>query len=232
LSCIECGEALSVPSIESGDRSSAFRLGSALSLYFVMLGTILGPAAIFDTFSVTMLVWVSIANLTLVVAWGVLSWPRLRGVVLNAGRPEDWGWALSLVPVTVLLALGTEAFFVEVFDFARPHTFLTVYDHFASVPVLLFLMAAMPAFVEEVAFRGIIFDGLEGLLGRREVIIATALMFMILHLALLSLVFLLVMGLFLGWLRHRSGSVWPSIALHFLHNAIVVLWSLGRSAGG
>ena len=196
-----------------------------------MLATILGPAAMFDTFSVPLLVWVAIANLALVLAWGVVSWPRLRCVVLNPGRPEDWGWALSLVPVTVLLALGIEALFVELFDFARPHTFLTVYDHFGSVPVLLLLMAAQPAFVEEVAFRGIIFDGLEGLLGRREVIIATALMFMILHLALLSLVFLMVMGLLLGWLRHRSGSIWPSVALHFLHNAIVVLWSLGQSVG-
>jgi membrane protease YdiL (CAAX protease family) len=92
-------------------------------------------------------------------------------------------------------------------------------------------MALLPALVEEIAFRGVIFDSLDDLLGRRELIIATALMFMILHLAMLSIIFLVVMGLSLGWLRHRSGSIWPPVALHFLHNSIVILWSLALTAG-
>ena len=227
-----CHEPLNVPLVEEGERSGGIRLASAVCLYFVMLAMILGPAALFDTFTVPILVGVAIANVGIVTGWAVASWSRIRGAVLNPGGPDDWAWALSLVPVTVLLALGVEALFVQLFDFSRPHTFLIVYDHFGSVPVLLLLMAVQPALVEEVAFRGIIFDGLDALLGRREVIIATALMFMILHLTMLSIVFLVVMGLLLGWLRHRSGSIWPPVALHFLHNAVVVLWSLAQSANG
>ena len=32
-----------------------------------------------------------------------------------------------------------------------------------------------------------------------------------------------VLGLLLGWLAYRSGSVWPGMLLHLLHNAFIVL---------
>ena len=38
------------------------------------------------------------------------------------------------------------------------------------------------------------------------------------------------LGIYLGWLRHRSGSLYPSMVAHFLHNAFVVtaeVWALG-----
>lgn len=230
--CGACGEPIEAPTIESDDGGSSRRLLSAIGLYFVMLATVLGPTVLFDTFSLGLLIGVGVVNVLVVALWVGVKWERLRPIFANPGRPEDWGWALLFVPLTVTLALGTEALFVNYFDFVRPRTFVAIHDHFASLPALLFLMAAQPALVEEVAFRGVIFDGLDDLLGRREVIIATALMFMILHLAMLSIVFLVVMGLALGWLRHRSQSIWPPIALHFLHNSIVILWSMAQPTVG
>jgi membrane protease YdiL (CAAX protease family) len=34
-----------------------------------------------------------------------------------------------------------------------------------------------------------------------------------------------VMGLMLGWLRARTGSLWPCVLAHFLHNGFVVVVS-------
>ena len=32
-----------------------------------------------------------------------------------------------------------------------------------------------------------------------------------------------IMGLALGWLRCKSGSIWPGVLLHFGHNALCVV---------
>lgn len=80
-----------------------------------------------------------------------------------------------------------------------------------------------PAIFEEIAFRGIIQGSLGRFLGEREALIVSALMFGILHLSIPSLPHLLVMGLVLGWLRLRTQSLLPGMALHFTHNFLVLL---------
>jgi membrane protease YdiL (CAAX protease family) len=57
----------------------------------------------------------------------------------------------------------------------------------------------------------------------REAVLISALMFMVLHLAVLSFPHLLVIGLVLGYVRVRSGSLYPCMLLHFTHNLLVVL---------
>lgn len=91
------------------------------------------------------------------------------------------------------------------------------------------LVAVAPAVFEELAFRGVIF----GLLGRslepRETILFSAVAFGLLHLSVPMLLTHVPLGIYLGWLRHRSGSLYPSIFAHFLHNAFVVtaeVWAL------
>jgi membrane protease YdiL (CAAX protease family) len=89
------------------------------------------------------------------------------------------------------------------------------------VPVLL--TCAAPAIFEELAFRGCIQSSLSRVLAQRDALIITALLFAILHLSLFSLPHLLVMGLTLGVMRWRSGSLYPGMILHFCHNLLVVL---------
>ena len=86
-----------------------------------------------------------------------------------------------------------------------------------------------PAIFEELAFRGIIQGALGRVLGDREALIVSALMFGILHLSIPSLPHLLVLGLILGWLRLRTKSLLPGMALHFTHNFLVIL---SEKAGG
>ena len=57
----------------------------------------------------------------------------------------------------------------------------------------------------------------------RNTISKEAGLFAIIHVQWLSLPYLFLLGLVLGVLRHRSGSLLPGMVLHFLHNAAVVL---------
>lgn len=83
--------------------------------------------------------------------------------------------------------------------------------------------AVQPAVVEELAFRGIIQPCMARLMGPIAAIFVSAGMFMVLHLAVPSFPHLLLIGVVLGTLRHLSGSVYPGMVLHFVHNGLVLL---------
>jgi hypothetical protein len=94
--------------------------------------------------------------------------------------------------------------------------------------VVVLLVAVSPAVMEELAFRGVVLSGLQRVLGVRDAVIVSSLMFMVLHLTVLSFPFLFAMGLLLGYLRVRSGSLYPCMLLHFTHNLLVLV---GEMAG-
>ena len=97
-------------------------------------------------------------------------------------------------------------------------------DQIASAPwvSVVLLMALVPAICEELAFRGFIFGGLVRGNGRLRAIVITALMFGISHGVLQQSIAATIMGLLLGWVALRTGSVLPGILIHFTNNALSV----------
>lgn len=93
-----------------------------------------------------------------------------------------------------------------------------------SLWVQLAIVAVQPAVFEELAFRGVVLDGLRGSLSTREAVIVSAVLFTILHLQFFGVVHLLAIGLVLGWLRVRTGSLLPGMVVHFGHNSLCVLY--------
>ena len=75
--------------------------------------------------------------------------------------------------------------------------------------------------VEELIFRGLGFTLLAGY-GNRVAIISTGFLFGIWHGLLIALPVLAAFGILLGWLRARTGSVYPCIVLHAIFNGIAV----------
>jgi membrane protease YdiL (CAAX protease family) len=99
----------------------------------------------------------------------------------------------------------------------------------ARLVTLLAAALAVP-YAEEVAFRGFLFEGFAARWGGRVAVIATALLFAFAHLEPVQpfskVPLILVLGFALGVLRHRSGHLGPSVALHAMNNALatMVLW--------
>ncbi len=93
---------------------------------------------------------------------------------------------------------------------------------------VLFLMAVVPAICEELAFRGFIFGGLVRNQSKVRAVIISALMFGISHGVLQQSIAASVMGVLLGWIALRTGSVLPGMLIHFTNNALSV--SLERIA--
>lgn len=222
--CGACGKPrrLAVPEPPAG-MSEGRGLVSALVLYFVFLSTLLAPLALLGDVGLETLDTLLVVDAILVVGWSIAHWrdvlPRLR----TFGAAKYWLLALAAIPVTVGLAVGN----VWVAEQLLGPIDIPLEELYAvsgySLGATFLAIVIQPAIVEELAFRGVIFARLEPLLDTRAVVIVTAVMFMVVHLALLSLVFLVAMGLALGWLRARSGSLYPGMLLHLGHNA-VVLW--------
>lgn len=96
--------------------------------------------------------------------------------------------------------------------------------------------AVLPAILEEVVVRGIIMQPLRRF-GDKFAIVASALIFGIMHGNMVQIPYTMVAGLFLGYLAIATGSLWPSIILHFVNNfysvALLAAYdNWGDTAGG
>jgi membrane protease YdiL (CAAX protease family) len=102
---------------------------------------------------------------------------------------------------------------------------LAGFEHHALAwPVIVIALA--PPLLEELAFRGLMFGALARKLRRAEVYAISWFAFAMLHLSIPALLTHMPLGLYLCWLRERSGSLWPSTFAHFFHNLGVILLAL------
>lgn len=85
-------------------------------------------------------------------------------------------------------------------------------------------LALVTPFTEELLYRGLVQPKLEQVISSTEALIVQAALFSAAHLSPVILVTHFGMGLALGWVRRRSGSLFPGILLHAAWNAWVV-WS-------
>jgi membrane protease YdiL (CAAX protease family) len=86
--------------------------------------------------------------------------------------------------------------------------------------VSLSVIALIPALAEELVMRGVLLPSLVAPLGRAGAVLATALLFAAMHGDRYRFVFTLIIGLVLGAVRLRTGSLWPSIVAHATLNAL------------
>ncbi len=90
-------------------------------------------------------------------------------------------------------------------------------------PLLFLGSALMPALFEEFFLRGLLFGTLRHVLDKHMAIAIVSGLFTIMHLQYpwyLLLLFILPLGVLLGYARANTGSIWTSVLLHFLNNAI------------
>lgn len=89
----------------------------------------------------------------------------------------------------------------------------------------LLSMAVLPAFCEELLFRGLIYKGLEDKLGPHKAIVISATMFMLLHGSLQQTVYQFILGILLGYAMYYGKSIIYPMVLHCVNNLTVVITS-------
>lgn len=87
----------------------------------------------------------------------------------------------------------------------------------------LFVMAILPAFSEELFFRGLLQKTFTQRFGIHVGIWLSAILFSAVHLQFYGFFPRMFLGAMFGYFVYWSGSIFPAIAAHFINNAIVVL---------
>lgn len=88
---------------------------------------------------------------------------------------------------------------------------------------VLIIVAIIPAFVEELLFRGLIQSSFERKLTPIKSLILTGIIFGAFHLNPFTFVALAGIGIYLGFLRYIANSLWVAVAAHFYNNALICI---------
>lgn len=140
-------------------------------------------------------------------------------------HPPSWLRALGLA-VVALIVIGAVNSGLDQVLHAGSEQGLTP-DHWdpsrsAAYTFNFVVIAAFVPIVEEITFRGVGFTLLRRF-GTPVAVIGSAVAFALAHGLVQGFPILLVFGLSLAWLRHRTGSVIPGIAVHATFNAISLI---------
>ena len=109
---------------------------------------------------------------------------------------------------------------------------LLVYRGPGDFVLLLVVLAVIPGLCEEVLFRGFLQGGLVRVLGNaRRGVTVSALLFAAFHLDPWRFAGVFALGLFLGAIVARTGSLWPAVIGHVLNNVVSIAASAGGGSG-
>lgn len=166
--------------------------------------------------AITLLVSLALLAATAVAA--VRYWNELRPMWMRSGalHPASYVGLGLLIPM-LALNQGYHHWLTTLFG-----NRISPSEIFSAPYEKLVFLCVLPALVEEIAFRGIIQHRLESAVKPWWAIGTTAVLFSAAHFSFFSAPYLALLGVLLGWMKWRTGSLYPSMLLHFLHNLIVI----------
>ena len=143
--------------------------------------------------------------------WKYLGFRKFEPKVLSLGCGLLLGaYAIILLHNIILLGLGVDT---------QGEAILRLIEMLDS-PGWFFLVGVVFApLVEEIFFRGFLFQGFRQKYGWIQGTLLSSAIFAVAHLDPASLIPTFILGVVIAYLFHRSNSIWPGIILHFLVNA-------------
>ena len=152
--------------------------------------------------------------------------PMLRRLSLVRGHWPLWGWLAAAVatPLVGLVSSLVVGLFMNESESLKEMSSI-FRDHGASgflIPLAL-MIGATPAICEEFLFRGYIQTRLTGIMHPIYGILIASFVFAAFHMDPVHVVAVFPMGVFLGFVSWRSGSLVPAMLGHFVNNVISVV---------
>ncbi len=151
-----------------------------------------------------------------------LAKPQRRNIL---GKPGGGAWLLA-APFAGALIYGLNLMWVDIVRLMNDHPILGVGSGLTLWGILL--SPLLVSYSEELIFRGVLWAGIEHVAKSKwALLFQTSLLFAILHLldgsGLWYFPHRFAAGLILGWIRLKSGSLWPCMHAHFVTNLITAI---------
>ncbi|PHS15999.1 MAG: CPBP family intramembrane metalloprotease domain-containing protein [Blastopirellula sp.] len=141
--------------------------------------------------------------------WTTILMMVLLAIVVHPLSMALAGWIKQAFPMDSATKEQLEGFLAQVGD--------------TSIPLLILLIAVLPAICEELAFRGFILSGLRHMGHKWAAICITAFLFGVTHGLLQQSIGAAILGVLIGYIAVQTSSIFPGMAYHFLHNSLMVL---------
>jgi membrane protease YdiL (CAAX protease family) len=120
------------------------------------------------------------------------------------------GYLIVFIHNGLLFALGVET---------QGDMLMDIFNALEFPGWFLFVGIILAPIVEEIFFRGFLFQGFRQRMGWGRAALLSSAIFAASHLDPASLIPTFVLGFIFAYIFHRSNSVWPGILLHFTVNA-------------
>jgi uncharacterized protein len=187
----------------------ALVLGSILGLLF-MVNEELGAIYIVTSFTLLISIIYLMAR----------DWTTLSSQLKCIGFTKIHAWyGLLLLAPCLIINFGYHSMIESLYPWMETENYESIVT---SQFGLIMVMCVSPAILEEIAFRGYIQSYFARDFSPWKAIAISSCLFSIMHFNFLSTPYLFLAGALMGWTRHKTGSLYPSMLIHFLHNLVVI----------
>ena len=136
----------------------------------------------------------------------------IGGILISLGMSILASYAVSFIQI----ALGEVGIGITMNEYETPETV-------PGLVLYVIFLAIIPAFFEEIAFRGILMQSLRRF-GDGFALVVSALAFGIFHFNLIQMPYSFIMALCMGYFVMRTGSLWVTIIIHLINNGVAVVF--------
>jgi len=173
--------------------------------------------------------------------WGFLFVPSLLYMKFKRVNPMDFlklylptatqiiGILISLIPILALAFIFQMIFNTMVPENTQSsemmQNLILNFNNQYGIFICIFIFAITPGVTEEFIFRGVLFSSLKNKYSWILVILITGIIFAFIH-GINRAIPILPVGIFLGWLRYRTQSIFSVIFFHICFNSIAVLQTI------
>jgi membrane protease YdiL (CAAX protease family) len=215
------------PTIKNAILLCLLFIGIQIGLGFII--GVLQLTLIIDDTSLSSGVLTALANIIsffIVLLIGFKKTKRKFNEVFKFNMVPPFLWVATIIFTTGFIIVISEMDNLLNYFLPPPEMFRSLFETLImgqSLIISIIIIGILPAFSEELFFRGLILDGLVNNYSKRTAIIISALLFGIIHLNPWQFYSGFIIGLFSAWICIETKSILLCIYIHFFNNALYTI---------
>jgi len=196
------------------------------------LGLLIGIFQIIFRLSDTSLLAGVLTDIASIISFGIVLWVGFRKTKRKFNEVFKFnGVSVFLWIAVIVFMIGFVIVISEVdnllnYILPMPEMFRNIFETLMAEQIFIIAIISIgiiPAFTEELLFRGLILDGLKNNYSKRKAIIISALLFGIIHLNPWQFCAAFIIGLVSAWICIETNSILLSIYIHFFNNVLYTI---------